>query len=99
MDNKIKELMYATGADEKLADMLIKFTGGDVEGAKKIIQAMPKDYVALKIKYMGYKTHRYGIILIVLNMRVHTIEEIYTIVDNKLLASQLDSMLPFEAFK
>lgn len=99
MENKAKELMYATGADEKLAEMLIKFTGGDVEGAKKIIQAMPKDYLALKIKYMGHKTHRYGIILIVLNMRAKTIEDVYTIVDNKLIASQLDSTLPFEAFK
>lgn len=99
MDNKAKELMYATGVDEKLAEMLVKFTGGDVDGAKKIIQSMPKDYMALKIRYMGHKTHRYGAILLVLNMRQNSIEDIYAIVDNKLAASQLDALLPFEDFK
>lgn len=99
MDQKVKDLMYATGVDEKLATMLVEFTGGDVEGGKKIIRSMPKDYVALKIRYMGYKTHKYGLILIILNVRAKEIEDIYVTVDNNIEASQMETSLKFEDFR
>ncbi|MDD5065782.1 MAG: hypothetical protein PHF84_01920, partial [bacterium] len=99
MDQKVKDLMYATGVDEKLATMLVEFTGGDVEGAKKIIKSMPQDFMALKIRYMGYKTHKYGLILMILNMRTKDIEDIYVTIDNNIEASQIDTNLKFEDFR
>ncbi len=99
MDQRVKDLMYATGIDEKLATMLIEFTGGDIEGAQKIIKSMPKDYMALKMRYMGYKTHKYGLILIILNMRSKEIEDTYVTIDNVMEASQMETSLKFEDFK
>ncbi len=98
-DPKVKDLMYATGVDEKLAVLLIEFTGGDITGARKIIESMPKDFLVLKIRYMGHKTHNYGVISIVLNLRSKTIEDLYVIVDKKIEASQVDSKLKYEDFK
>ncbi len=91
--------MYATSIDEKLATMLIEFTGGDLEGAQKIIKSMPKDYLALKIRYMGYKTHKYGLILVILNLRVKEIEDTYVTIDNVMEASHIETSLKFEDFK
>ncbi len=98
-DPKVKELMYATGIDEKLATLLIEFTGGDVNGGKKIVESMPKDYIVLKVRYMGHKTHYYGIVLIVLNLKTKDIDDLYVIVDKNIEASQINSKLKFEDFK
>ncbi|MBU1078150.1 MAG: DUF4899 domain-containing protein [Spirochaetes bacterium] len=99
VDPKVKELMYATGIDEKLAMLLIQFTGGDVSGARKIIESMPKDFLVLKIRYMGHRTHNYGVILIVLNTKTKDIDDLYVIVDSKVEASQINAKASFEDFK
>lgn len=98
-DPKVKELMYATGIDEKLAILLVQFTGGDVAGARKIIESMPKDYLTLKIRYMGHKTHNYGVILVVINLKTKDIDDLYVIVDKKIEASQISGKMKYEDFK
>ncbi|MBN2324216.1 MAG: hypothetical protein JXQ30_10810 [Spirochaetes bacterium] len=59
-DNAVKELVESTGCDTSLAGMLIRFTGGDVEGAKRIIRAVPKDIFALKFKFITQITGYFG---------------------------------------
>jgi len=99
MDPKVKELMYATGADERLASLLVEFTGGDIDGAKKIIEAMPKDFVAIKVRYMAHKTHYYGSILLVVDVRRRTMEKVLILADKKITASQIDNKLRYEEFR
>ena len=59
-DAVVKELVKSTGCDSKLAFMLLDFTGGDAEGAKRIIRAVPKDIFALKVKFITQVTGYYG---------------------------------------
>ena len=99
LDSKVKELMYSSGADEKLSTLLVEFTGGDVEGARKIVEAMPKNYIAIKIRYMAHKTHYYGVILMVADIKQKIFENIFLVVDRKTSASQIDSTLKYEEFK
>ncbi len=99
MEDQIRQLMNETGADRGTVEMILEFTGGDIEGARKIFESMPKDYLALKIRYMGHKTHNYGAILIVLNIKKRMIEEIEVIVSNEMKASEIDSNLKFEKFR
>lgn len=99
MDPKVKELMYSAGIDTKLSTLLVEFTGGDIEGAKKIVEAMPKEYIAIKIRYMAHKTHYYGAILIVVDIKGGNLEDIFIIVDKKTVASQIDNTMKYEDFK
>ncbi len=99
LDSKVKELMYSSGVDEYLSTLLVEFTGGDVEGARKIVDAMPKNYIAIKIRFMAHKTHYYGAILIVVDIKNKTFENMFLIADKNTLASQIDNTLRFEEFK
>ncbi len=99
MEEKIKQLMSETGADRHTVEMILDFTGGDIDGARKIFQAMPKDYLALKIRYMGHRTHNYGVILIVINIKTREIEEVELIVSKEIKASEVDTNLKFEKFR
>ncbi len=99
MDSNVKELIYSSGADEKLSSLLIEFTGGDVEGAKKIIEAMPKDYIAVKVRYMAHKAHCYGVLLLVVDLKHQSIENISLVANNNKAASQIDNTLKYSKFK
>ncbi len=99
MDPKVKELMYSSGADEKLSSLLIEFTGGDIEGARKIIEAMPKNYTAIKTRYMAHKAHYYGVILIVMDLKQKSFENIFLVADKNKDASLIDTALKYDEFK
>jgi len=61
MNNEmVKELVETTGCDDFLATMLLRFTGGDVNGARRIIEAVPKDIFAVKLKFITQITGYYG---------------------------------------
>jgi hypothetical protein len=59
-DEIITELVASTGCDRFLAGMLLKFTGWDLGGARRIIEAVPKDIFALKIKFITQITGFFG---------------------------------------
>ncbi len=99
MSEQVNQLMRDTGADRNTAEMILKFTGGDIEGARKIFEAMPKEYLVLKIRYMGHKTHNYGAILFVANIKKKVIEEVEVVVSSKSEFSDIDTNLKFEEFK
>lgn len=56
----ITELVASTGCDRSLAGMLLKFTGWDLDGARRIIEAVPKDIFALKMKFITQVTGFFG---------------------------------------
>lgn len=56
----LTELVTSTGCDRALAGMLLKFTGWDLEGARRIIEAVPKDICALKLKFITQITGFFG---------------------------------------
>ena len=59
-DELIHELVTYTGCDRALGGMLLKFTGWDLDGARRIIEAVPKDIFALKLKFITQITGFYG---------------------------------------
>ena len=56
----INELVTSTGCDRILGGMLLKFTGWDLDGARRIIEAVPKDIFALKLKFITQITGFFG---------------------------------------
>ncbi len=60
-DETVKKLVETTGCDDFLATMLLRFTGGDVDGARRIIEAVPKDIFVVKLKFITQITGYYGV--------------------------------------
>lgn len=63
MDNNkelITLLIQETGCDREIASMLLKFTGWDFDGARRIIEAVPKDIFVLKGKFITQISGNYG---------------------------------------
>ena len=63
MDNNkelITQLIQETGCDREIASMLLKFTGWDFDGARRIIEAVPKDIFVIKCKFITQIAGNYG---------------------------------------
>lgn len=67
-NNIIQQLVSSTGVDHKLAKLLLEFTGGDLEGARKIIDAIAKTIAVIKVRFITQKTNWAGTILIIYNL-------------------------------
>jgi len=63
-DTLVKQLTQDTGCDEELASLLLKFTSGDQEGAKRILKSVPKDIYILKVKFITAVSGYYGTLFI-----------------------------------
>ncbi len=97
MEEQIREIVNKTGINYKLAKALLEFTG-DTEGAIKIIQSMPKDYIALKVRFKCPKAHYYGSFYIIIHPEERAIKEIKGIVSKNSSAGDISDAL-FEKFK
>lgn len=99
-DVRIKEMVEGTGCDSKLAVMLIKFTGGDVEGAKRIIRAVPKDVFAIKVKFITQVTGYYGAFLFCYDEKENNVKRSVCVVSDEKDIGTIDisqTWLNFEA--
>ena len=99
MSESLEQIIKETGADRTTVELLLKFTGGDIEAVRKIFQAIPKDYIVFKIRFMGHKTHNYGSMLFVMNINNKEIEEIEIVLSSDQKASEIDTNLKYEDFK
>jgi len=52
-EDMIKSLMEETGCDRSVAVVLLNFTGGDLDGAKTILESVERNIVAIKGKFWG----------------------------------------------
>jgi len=86
--SSLQQLIEETGIDPKLAKSLLIFTGGDVEGAKKIISSFEKNIGCLVVKFALNSIKAYGLIILLINLHQNKIEKMYlTISDNSQLMS------------
>jgi len=76
----IGKLIDETGCDEVLAAMLLKFTGNDIEGAKRIIEAVPKDIFAIKAKFITQITGYYGSVFFCYDEKERKIKRIMIVI-------------------
>jgi hypothetical protein len=70
----VHELVLATGCDEKLAHIILEFTDEDMDKAKRIIFAIPKDIVVLTVKFSGNRSGRHGLVLHIYNQTTRSLE-------------------------
>lgn len=66
----ILKLQKETGCDPVLGAMLLKFTGGDYDGAFHILRSVEKDIYILKGKFIAQSHKFYGSFLIIYNARI-----------------------------
>jgi hypothetical protein len=59
-EETVRELVERTGCDDHLGKVLLKFTGGDLNGAIRILEAVPKDIFAVKMKFITQITGYLG---------------------------------------
>ncbi len=84
--SSLQQLIDETGVDPKLAKSLLIFTGGDIEGAKKIISSFEKNIGCLIVKFALNSIKAYGLVILMLNLNQNKIEKSYlTISDNSQL--------------
>jgi hypothetical protein len=80
----VTELVTSTGCDRILAGMLLKFTGWDLDGARRIIEAVPKDIFALKLKFITQITGFFGALFLSYDEKKRVIKRfIAVITDDK----------------
>jgi hypothetical protein len=89
-DVMVQELVQSTGCDSKLATMLLDFTGGDLEGAKRIIRAVPKDIFAIKAKFITQITGYYGAMLFCYDEREKNVVRAICVVTNEKEIGSID---------
>jgi len=99
-DVGVKEIVESTGCDSRLAVMLKKFTGGDVEGAKRIIRAVPKDVFVIKVKFITQVTGYYGAFLFCYDEKENNVKRAVFVVSDEKDIGAIDisqTWLDFEA--
>jgi len=69
----VEELAQSTGCDKNLAAMILKFTGWDKEGAQRIIDAVPKDIFAVKVKFITQITGYFGAFFLCYDQKKHMV--------------------------
>lgn len=86
--SSLEQLVEETGIDPRLAKSLLIFTGGDIEGAKKIISSFEKNIGCLIVKFGLTSIKAYGLIIVLLNLHQNKLEKLYiTVSDNSELMS------------
>jgi len=86
----IKELVESTGCDRYLAGMLLKFTGWDPDGARRIIEAVPKDIFALKMKFITQITGFYGVLFFSYDEKKREIKRFVAVITDEKEVGRID---------
>lgn len=90
--SSLQQLIDETGIDAKLAKSLLIFTGGDVEGAKKIISSFEKNIGCLLIKFGLNSIKAYGLIILLINLHQNKVEKLYITVSDNMQLMSVDLM-------
>lgn len=75
-DEKILELQEQTNCDPLLAKLLIKFTGGDTNGAMEILRSVDRDIFIVKGKFIGQTINLYGTFIILYNVKLKSFDKV-----------------------
>jgi hypothetical protein len=95
----VKELVENTGCDQNLAIMLLQFTGGDIEGVKRILDAVPKDIFALKMKFITQITGYYGAAFFCFDEKEKKIKRFISVVTDDREIGKIDVSIRWRDFE
>lgn len=77
---KIKEVISATGCDEKLAHIILEFTDGVVENACKIIFAIPKDILVVVTRFQAARIQKQGMLVLAYAFKKRKVERLEALI-------------------
>jgi hypothetical protein len=77
---KIKDVISATGCDEKLAHIILEFTDGVVENACKIIFAIPKDILVVVARFQAARVQKQGMLVLAYAYKKRKVERLEALV-------------------
>jgi len=95
----IKQLVDEMKCDSNLASMLLRFTGWDIEGAKRILEAVPKDIFILKAKFITQLTGYYGAFFFSYDEKEKAIKRILTVISDDKEIGRIDIEKNWKAFE
>jgi len=95
----INRLIQDTGCDRGLAVLLLRFTGGDVEGAGRIIRAVPKDIFALKVKFITQITGYYGAFFFCFDSKEKDLKRFIAVVTDETEIGKINVSIPWRDFE
>ncbi len=98
-DMLVKQFTQDTGCDEELASLLLKFTSGDLEGAKRILKSVPKDIYILKAKFITAASGYYGALFICYDEKESIIKRYIAIVANDKEIGKIDIVKDWREFE
>lgn len=90
-DNQpVDELIQKTGCDRALAVMLLRFTGGDLGGALRILEAVPRDVFAVKMKFITQATGFLGAFFFCFDQKAGEIKRLIGVVSEDREIGKID---------
>ena len=98
-NNLVERLVDETGCDRVLASMLLKFTGNDIDGAKRIIDAVPKDIFAIKAKFITQITGYYGALFFCYDEKEKKIKRVMAIIGDDKEIGKIDLSQEWQRFE
>ncbi len=75
-EDKILEIQKETGCDSTLASMMLKFTGGDLDGALQILKSVEKDVLVVKGKFIAQTSKLYGAFMFLYNYKLKSFDNV-----------------------
>lgn len=98
-DDMVNQLAQSTGCDFQLASLLLKFTGGDINGAKRIVEAVPKDIYAVKAKFVTQITGYFGAFFFCYDERENRVRRFISVVTGDKEIGKLDIKRDWRSFE
>jgi hypothetical protein len=95
----ISDLVESTGCDRTLAGMLLKFTGWDIDGARRIVEAVPKDIFALKMKFITQVTGYFGALFLSYDEKKREIKRFIAVITDDKDIGRIDIRKPWSVFE
>lgn len=95
----VKDLIDITGCDQNLATMLLQFTGWDVEGARRILEAVPKDIFAVKLKFITQITGYFGALFFCFDEKEKKIKRLITVITDDREIGKIDVDMRWRDFE
>jgi hypothetical protein len=79
-DQKLLLLQKETGCDLAFGKLILKFTGGDIDGAVRIIKSVDKNIFIIRGKFVAQVERIYGTFLFLYDSKNRTIEKFNTVI-------------------
>lgn len=89
-DQLVEGLVQKTGCDRTLAVMLLRFTGHDLDGAVRILEAVPQDVFAVKLKFITQVTGYVGAFFFCYDQKARSVKRLMGVISDERDIGKID---------